>query len=256
MPKSYPAALPENLTAPYAGQSLDELMAEAQRRFDVVFEPVGVGGETYEILQIADMAAHVDKLAETAGTDGLTLPFWARIWPAALLVSHFVASLAPAENATALEIGAGVGLVGLVAAKKGYASVISDIEDDALLFSQINILKNGLEDRAVAARMDFAPETPADGPRYDLILGAEVLYREEHARPLVKFLLRHLAAKPEAEAVLGREYHRKAKKFFKEAEKEFAIAEKVIGCMATNEAGEKERTLCAVNRFKPKKSLA
>ena len=43
---------------------LDELLDAARAKFQVEFEPVAAGGKTLEILQIANMAEYVERLAE------------------------------------------------------------------------------------------------------------------------------------------------------------------------------------------------
>lgn len=231
---------------------LDELLDLARSRYNVRFEPVSIAGETLEILQIADLEAVIDRLVQTAGQGPVALPYWAKIWPASMLLGHFLAHLGPGDGRTLLEIGAGVGICGLFAAKKGFTAVLTDIHPDALLFSRINILQNGLADRASVAKADFAADRL--GRRFDVVLGAEVLYMEDLYRGLLKFLLAHVALAPDAEAVLAKDYTRKATRFLGLAEKEFHIAERVVGYKETNpESGEPERKLCQIYRLRPRK---
>lgn len=229
---------------------LSELKALAGNRFSLEFETVAAGGRELKILQIADMDRHLESLAESAGpAEGIELPFWAKIWPASLVLAHFLNRIEP-QGKSLLEIGAGVGVTGLFAAAFGFNTVISDINEDALLFARINILENGLEDKARIARADFASDRL--GERFDLIVGAEVLYRPDTYRGLSKFLLNHLKTGPDSEALLARNYSRKNEKFFKTAEQDFRIAEKTIGCKAGN-GEESERHLISVHRLKPRK---
>ena len=231
---------------------LDELLDFAKSRYTVRFEPVAVAGETLEILQIADLEALVDRLAREAGNGQITLPYWAKIWPAAMLLSHFLPHLGPGEGRSLLELGAGVGVCGLFAARRGFDVLITDINPDALLFSRINILQNGLSDRAHVARADFAADRL--GRRFDVILGAEVLYIEDLYRGLCKFLLAHIATDPAAEVVLIKDFTRRAGRFMALAEKEFHIAERVVGYKETDPAdGKPERKLCQVFRLRPRK---
>ena len=231
---------------------LDELLDMAKASFQVEFTPVGIDTVTLEVLQIADMETYVDELAATAKPGQLELPFWAKIWPASLLLGYYVNRMQAPAGASFLEIGAGIGHVGLVAAQRGFDVTITDIDDKALLFSQINILHNGLQDKAVVRKADFS-STRFDAP-FDFILGSEVLYIEDLYRPLVKFLLRALKAEPHAEVVLAKEYSRKAKKFFNEADKEFHIQEKVLGYKEKDATeGDAEKYLCAICRLRHKK---
>lgn len=161
--------------APLDELSLDDLLAKAKAKFTVAFEPLTVAGDTLEFLQITDMQDYIECLDRERGTDaGLSLPLWARIWPSAILLSYFIQRFDPADGQKLLELGAGVGVCGLFAAKRGFDATISDVNPDALLFAQINILKNGLADKARVRRIDFTKDRPAE--RFDRILGSEILY--------------------------------------------------------------------------------
>ena len=235
------------LTAP-----LDELLDAAKKRYDVHFEPVAVDGETLELLQLDDVAALIDQQLAKAGDGPVDLPYWATIWPAALLLAHSLRHLGPPDGRTLLEVGCGIGLVGLFAAKKGFPTLLTDIHPDALLFTQINILQNGLSDTASVARADFT--TDRLGRRFDVILGAEVLYLQDTYRSLLKFFLAHIALKKDAALLLSKDFTRKATRFMDLADEEFTIAERVVGYKETApESGQPERKLCQIYRMTPKK---
>ena len=248
--------------APWPGPeaTLDDLLAFAGKKYALEFEPVSAGGVTLRILQIANMRELLDAaIAENALKDALTtLPLWAKIWPASLVLGHALASLPPAGHKL-LEIGAGCGVAGLVAAALGFNACITDINPDALLFARINILANDLGERARVCRADI--ESDNLGERFSLVLGAEILYLEHLYRPLVKFLARHLRAggsDPAPAALLATDHRRNAKRFFKLAEKEFSIAHKPIGIRARPapedgpaDAGREERHLLSLHRLTP-----
>lgn len=231
---------------------LDELLDAAKSRYDVRFEPVTVGGETLELLQIADVSALIDRQLARAGNGPVELPFWSTIWPAAMLLAHSLRHLGPPQGRTVLEVGCGIGLVGLFAAKQGYSCLLTDINPDALLFTQINILRNDLADWASVAKADFTADRL--GRRFEVILGAEVLYLTDTYRSLLKFFLAHIALKKDAALLLSKDFTRKATRFMALADEEFAIAEKVIGYKETApESGQPERKLCQIFRMTPKK---
>ncbi|NDY57577.1 methyltransferase [Desulfovibrio sulfodismutans] len=241
--------------------SLDDLLALAGARYHVRFEPVTVGDTTLELLQIADMEALIDRLTRESGDGPLELPFWAKIWPTSILLSHFLGRLEPetasGQQKTMLEIGAGVGICGLFAAARGVDVTITDIHPDALLFCRINVLKNGLSANARVCRADFSADRL--GRRFDYIIGSEVLYLEDLHRPLVKFLSAHLSLDPEAEILLARDYHRKAPTFFRRAAPDYDIAERTLGYKETTPpeqpgaAGRIERQLTTIIRMRAKK---
>jgi len=232
--------------------SLDDLLAIARSRHGVRFEPLTVNGVTLEFLQIEDMDAYVQELIKDLPEETPPeLPFWAKIWRTALLASYYVQKLDPAGRSM-LEIGAGVGVCGLFAAAKGFQVTITDMHPDAVLFSRIAVLKNNLSDRVTVRRLDFTKDRLEN--RFDLILGSEVLYKEDQARALAKFLGAHLRNDPAAEIVLAKEYTRKAKKFFKLIDRDYAHQCMNLGYQCGPDAtGGGDRHLTTIHRIKPKR---
>lgn len=229
---------------------LDELLGYAAQRFEVAFESVKASNHPLEILQITNMVDYVERIAAHAGKDGVDLPFWAKIWPSSMVLAHLIGNLPPNPEATVLEIGAGIGICGLAAGAAGFRTVITDINPDALLFSRINVLKNGLDDLISVQRADFSEDNL--GRRFDLIMGAEVLYIEKLHRGLAKFLDAHIKHEAGAQILLSRDHKRKALRFFKLIEEEFHQTGKTIGCK-TGDGGETERFLCDIVRLTPRK---
>ncbi len=230
---------------PTDSPELQSLLEVAGKKYALEFEPLNVGGQTLEILQIADMRERLDKLIrEGALEHALTsLPLWAKVWPASLALGHALAKWG--LKGALLEIGAGCGVVGLAAAACGWERVVvSDIDEDALLFARINVLKNNLAHRVEVRRLDLRDQQPPTG--FDLVAGSEILYLEALYRPLVKFLGRVKAP----ETLLASDHRREPKRFFKLAEKEFRLEHRHIGLRAGG-PGETEKHLIALHRLTP-----
>ena len=262
MPRSSPSpAAPAPL---WPDASLEELLALAGQKYALEFDRISAAGVELDILQIANMREILDRaIEENALRDAVhTLPLWAKIWPASIILGHMLRHV-PAQGHSVLEIGAGCGVTGLVAAALGFDQVcITDINEDALLFARINILKNGLASRAEVRRVDIQADSLEE--RFSLILGSEILYLEHLYRPLVKFLKRHLfsaGTQPEPEVFLATDHRRNAKPFFKRAEKEFQISGKQIGARQEPDAASDqnpqaergERHLLTLHRLRPLK---
>ncbi len=236
---------------------LEELLKLAGSKFKVRFEPIKIGGYELEVLQLENLEEYVDQLAETTKEDKkIELPFWAKIWPTSILLGHFISkhlSKIKSSDANLLEIGAGIGVCGLIAAKQGYQVTISDINEDALLFNQINILKNNLQNSAQIAKVDFTQQNLDN--RFSVIIGSEVLYINETYRPLIKFLLSHIRHNENSEILLAKDYKISAKKFFKLAQDEFYIQENTLGFKERVQDNNSlpERHLCHIYKLKPKK---
>jgi 2-polyprenyl-3-methyl-5-hydroxy-6-metoxy-1,4-benzoquinol methylase len=233
--------------------TLEGLLAIARERYEVAFEKVTIGNHELEILQIADMATHIEELAEHTGGEGrLVLPFWAKIWPSSILLGYYVQRMDPTRGATMLEIGAGIGISGLFAACQGFQVTISDNNEDALLFARINVLKNGLQDRAQVRKIDFTQDTLPQSFRY--IIGSEILYLEDVCRSLIKFLLKTLDPGPGAEVILSKSYNLKTRKFLALAEREFVIKSSTIGYKEKGSTGPgSEKHLSQILRMRTRK---
>lgn len=232
-----------------ASRDLDALLAQAREKFDVEFDTMDLDGVPMHLLSVSNMTSHLDDLlARKAIRDPLKdLPLWAKVWPASFVLGRYMRKLEP-EGKSLLEIGAGCGVTGCIASRYGLASVcLSDIVDDALLFARINVLKNGLEDRVDVRRVDVASLRPAHGldQRFDIIAASEMLYLEELHRPLLKFVMRHLA--PGGKAVFCTDIARRRPRFFKQAAKDFTVSENMVGVRSVNAEGEEERRVYAIH---------
>lgn len=232
---------------------LDLLLNIISQKYEVAFEEIRVGEHRLQILQLVDLEKYIDRLVEEPGSK-IELPFWAKIWPASILLSYYLTSLTPEpDRKKVIELGCGIGLAGLFAASRGFNVILSDYNLDALIFSKINILKNSLQDRAAVLQVDFTRNRL--NQKFDYIIGSEIFCPESGNRSLVKFLLNHLNNKSSSEVFLAADYKRKARKFFQAANNEFHITQKNIGYKEKDDLqDQKERFLCAIYRMKAKKA--
>src|SRR5512135_623655 len=69
------------------------------------------------------------------------LPYWADLWPSAIVLADEVATFEGAGH-RAIEFGAGLGLPSLAAAAAGFDVTVTDYYDDALLFARRNAARN------------------------------------------------------------------------------------------------------------------
>ena len=130
---------------------------------------VDVGGDAVRLWQVDDLEAYVDRRALLAAADGPEPPYWAHLWSGARLLAATV----PPHAGRVVEIGCGLGLPGLVAARRGAAVVFVDRESLPLAFVAESARANGVAPvRCVVA--DFT--TPPFRASFDLVLAAEVLY--------------------------------------------------------------------------------
>lgn len=221
---------------------LPGLLATIRQKFDVHFEPLQIDGCTLHVLSVDNMQSHIDKVLHRPGQhDPLReLPFWAKIWPGAFVLGRFLRRYEP-QGKSLLELGAGCGILSLIAAQYGFARIVlSDVVREALLFARANVLRNNLQKIIEVSHLDVS--TPGRDPRYskgfDCIAASEILYLDALHRPLVKFVDRHLA--PGGKAFFCTDMARNKPAFAKLAAKTFRVQQGHIG-VKTNEDGTEQR---------------
>jgi predicted nicotinamide N-methyase len=153
--------------------------------FDAELTSVDVGGDTIALWRVADLERHVDRDALLAGDDPPEPPYWAHLWTGALVLADAV----PANGGRVLEIGCGLGLPGLVAARRGARVTFVDRIATPLAFVRASGAANGLAPVDVCVA-DFAGEALRGG--FDLLLAAEVLYDRATLGTLPEALRRRL----------------------------------------------------------------
>ncbi len=136
----------------------------------------------------------VDALLERMDLDAPgaedRIPYWAELWPSAdAMIRWLLEGGAPVRPGRALEIGCGLGLVGMAALRAGWTIDLTDRDPAAVDLLRANLAANGLDPRR-ARVMDW-DEPPA--ARYDTILAADILYEKVFAGPLLRFFDRALA---------------------------------------------------------------
>jgi predicted nicotinamide N-methyase len=101
-------------------------------------------------------------------------PYWAQLWPSSLVLARAVAAARPA-GARVLELGCGLGLPSIAAARCGARVLATDRSPDALGFTAYNADLNGVSvEVGTCAWADPGPVL-ARAP-WDLVLAADVLY--------------------------------------------------------------------------------
>ncbi len=131
-------------------------------------------GRAWRILHTGAILSHADEERFLRGEER-RLPYGIVLWPAAIALAHEVASRT-FEGKRVLELGAGTGLPGIIAASLGARVVQTDRQEVVL-----HVCKKNAERNDVAAQIEhrIADWTDwTDTERYDCILGSDVLYAE------------------------------------------------------------------------------
>jgi predicted nicotinamide N-methyase len=153
---------------------------------DVVREDVELG-DGLAPLRIARPASS-EALIDDArfGAQDEFLPYWAELWPSAVTLARWVGA-ASLSGLRVLELGCGLALPSVAAARVGADVVATDWAPEAVLAARRNAELNGVALRALTADWRDAAAIAALGP-FDVVLAADVLYEARHAEPLLLLL--------------------------------------------------------------------
>jgi len=152
-----------------------ELLRTTAGDFPLQEARVSVGGREWSVLHTDAVLSRADEARYLIATQD-RLPYGVVLWPAAIALAHEVASHADAfRGRRVLELGAGTGLPGIVAASLGARVVQTDRQEMAMSICRRNGERNGaggIEHRLA----DWADWD--DAARYDFIIGSDILYAE------------------------------------------------------------------------------
>jgi predicted nicotinamide N-methyase len=139
-----------------------------------------VHGRELRVLRPRDAEALLD---EEAFEHEEFLPYWAELWPSALALADVVADR-DVRGLDVLELGCGLGLPSLVAARGGARVVATDWADDALELLRTNAARNGID--LDTRKLDW--REPGALGAFDLVLAADVLYERRYVDVLAGLL--------------------------------------------------------------------
>jgi predicted nicotinamide N-methyase len=130
-----------------------------------------------------------DELIDEAAFDEEEfLPYWAELWPSGLALARNVAGR-ELRGLKVLELGCGLGLPSLAAARRGAEVLATDWAEDATELLRRNAERNDLFLRVARVRWSEPAPLLRAAP-WDLVLGADLLYEARNAEQLGELLPR------------------------------------------------------------------
>jgi predicted nicotinamide N-methyase len=150
-----------------------------------------LGYRTLELMQPADPDVLLDDpdVLEANRRDDY-MPYWSYLWPAAGPMARALAHAGWPPGTPILELGSGIGLVGLAALACGWDVTFSDYDDSSLQLCRLNAVRNGLPDPRLL-KLDW--RQPHE-QRFPVILGCEVIYERRNHDPILDLIDRMLTA--------------------------------------------------------------
>jgi 2-polyprenyl-3-methyl-5-hydroxy-6-metoxy-1,4-benzoquinol methylase len=145
-------------------------------------------------------------------------PLWTKIWKASWVLSAYLADTPVEPDKRFLEIGAGVGLVSIVAASFGHQITMTEYNPDALNFAHANAHLNNCPGLPIR-KLDW--HRPQLSGKFDAIVASEVTYKLEDFVPLIRLFRVYL--QPEGEIILASEMRKTGKDLFNQLKTDFDI---------------------------------
>jgi predicted nicotinamide N-methyase len=155
--------------------------------FPAALTAVGLPSADVRLYVVPDLEGLVDRGALLRGES--EPPYWAYLWTGARVVAEYVARWVDVRGRRVLDLGCGLGLTGIVAARRGARVTLVDAAPPAVAFAAASLRANGLAGDALCA--DW--RTLADDARFDVVLAAEVAYEPATFPDLAATVARHLA---------------------------------------------------------------
>ena len=165
-------------------QQLYDILSE---KWPLVKEEHYIGSESFELWYIQEVDQLIEELL-AKGEDhpdvkDERLPYWADIWASSIGLSEFIVENKNlVKGKTILEIGCGIGLPGIVAARCGATVCMTDYLEEALQMARLNWHQN-IERQGKFEIMDW--REPKRQLRADIVLASDVAYEERAFQPLI-----------------------------------------------------------------------
>jgi predicted nicotinamide N-methyase len=155
---------------------------------EIAVERVALPGGHVQVARPTDWP----QLREDEAFDKRLTPYWAVPWPSGLALARRVAADPPVGKRV-LELGCGLGIPSIAAARGGAAHVLAtDANTDAVVFAAHNLHLNDVAGETAAGDWYETAGLLSAEP-WDLVLAADVLYTRENVEKLVGVLPRLLA---------------------------------------------------------------
>ena len=151
----------------------------------MIAERVALPGGEVEVVRPPDAEA---LITEEAFEREEFLPYWAELWSSAVALAHDI-SLRALRGKHTLELGCGLGLPSIAAARSGGRVLATDWSPDAVEATAANAERNDVEVETL--RCSWAePEAIVARAPWQLVLAADVLYERRNVELLLELLPR------------------------------------------------------------------
>lgn len=162
--------------------------------YQTKWQKFNIGAVGINLLTLKNFEEAVDQVVDelqkrgAKDLDTTVCPYFGQIWASAIALSEWVeANGGNIKGQSTLEIGCGLALPSLVAAKIGAIAHCFDLHDDVGHFMTANLEENNLSGKVFYQTEDW--QKISNSPKkYASIFGSDILYEKHHAPSLAKYL--------------------------------------------------------------------
>jgi predicted nicotinamide N-methyase len=151
----------------------------------VIAERIALPGGEVELMRPPDAEA---LISEESFEHEEFLPYWAELWASAVALAHDV-SLRALRGKPTLELGCGLGLPSIAAARAGGRVLATDWSPDAVRATAANVDLNGVDVETLQCSW-AEPEAIVERAPWPLVLASDVLYEARNVDLLLDLLPR------------------------------------------------------------------
>jgi predicted nicotinamide N-methyase len=169
-----------------------------------------IGKCSLTLLRVKDLENWIDREA-LLRDETEEPPYWALLWSGAGTLARYIEEHIDCTYQTVLDLGCGLGLIGIIASGKGAQVTFADKEPEAVSFANANAQLNDCC-RYTAKQLDFTQDRLDQ--RFSLILGAEILYNRPVFPALIDFLIQHLT--PSGKAIIADAHRTNTDEFYQQ----------------------------------------
>ena len=138
-----------------------------------------------------------EGVAENLGISSALWPIFGVVWPSSMVLAHHISDYNTGSKRI-LEIGCGMALSSLLLNKQHANITATDYHPETGIFLARNTLLN-MDEPIAYEQVDWS-DTEDDLGLFDLIIGSDLLYEEEHIGLLANFIAGH--SNPTCEVIL------------------------------------------------------
>lgn len=165
----------------------------------VRYQTIEFGSTDIHLCTLRDKQEFSDPkgIAHDLGISDAQWPLFGIIWPSSLVLAHHMSNY-PTDGKRILEMGCGMALSSLLLNKQHADITATDYHPEVEFFLQRNAkLNNG--NNIAFERVDWKSGTDTL-KRFDIIIGSDLLYEDQHIEQLANFIKNH--ANPACEVIV------------------------------------------------------